>query len=140
MKGRKMSRSLTRVLLPVLAAGVLFGVAACGGGNDNGGGGGGNQANNQAEAGPAALLKGTASFNTGEEGKRGGKITMLAAGDVDFIDPGRTYYSFAFAFMNALHRTLYSYKPDSTDTPIPDLAASQPQVSADGKTVTVKIR
>jgi peptide/nickel transport system substrate-binding protein len=135
-----MSRSLTRAMLPVLAAGALFGVAACGGGDEGGGGGGGNQSGQQAEAGPAALLKGTASTNTGEEGKRGGKITMLAAGDVDFIDPGRTYYSFAFAFMNALHRTLYSYKPESTDVATPDLAASQPQISADGKTVTVKIR
>jgi peptide/nickel transport system substrate-binding protein len=134
-----MSRSLTRALLPVLAAGALFGVAACGGG-DEGGGGGGNQANNQAEAGPAGLLKGTASTNTGEEGKRGGKLTVLAAGDVDFIDPGRTYYSFAFSILSPVHRTLYSYKPETIGTAVPDLAESQPQVASDGKTVTVKIR
>jgi peptide/nickel transport system substrate-binding protein len=136
-----MSRSLTRALLPLLAVGAMFGVAACGGDDDDEGGGGGGQQSGQAqEAGPGALLEGTASGNTGAEGKRGGKITMIAAADVDFIDPGRTYYSFAFGIMSATHRTLYSYKPDSTDTPIPDLAESQPQVSADGKTVTVKIR
>ena len=137
-----MSRSLTRVLLAVLAVTATMAVAACGGG---GGGGttsssGGGQSSSQDTSGPGKLLEGTASSNTGEEGKRGGKLTMLAAGDVDFIDPGRTYYSFAFAFMQAVHRTLYSYKPGSTDQAEPDLAESQPQVSADGKTVTVKIR
>jgi peptide/nickel transport system substrate-binding protein len=137
-----MSRSLTRVLMAVAAVLATFVVAACGGGNDNGGGGGGGggASTGQQASGPGSLLKGTASSNTGEEGKRGGKITMLTAGDVDFIDPGRTYYSFAFAFMQAAHRMLYSYKPGSTDVAEPDLAESQPQVSADGKTVTVKIR
>jgi peptide/nickel transport system substrate-binding protein len=137
-----MSRSLMRTLLALLAVTAAFVVAACGGSDNNGDNGttaGGGQASQEA-SGPGKLLEGTASSNTGEEGKRGGKITMLAAGDVDFIDPGRTYYSFAFGILNALHRTLYSYGPLSTDETIPDLAESQPEVSADGKTVTVKIR
>jgi peptide/nickel transport system substrate-binding protein len=136
-----MSRSLTRVLLAVLAVTATMAVAACGGGDDGGNSAaGGGQPAQKGESGPGKLLAGTASSNTGEEGKRGGKLTMLAAGDVDFIDPGRTYYSFAFAFMSAVHRTLYSYKPGTTDEATPDLAESQPEVSEDGKTVTVKIR
>jgi peptide/nickel transport system substrate-binding protein len=131
-----------RVLLALLAVTAMVGLAACGGSDsgDGGNAGGGQQADQKKESGPGALLEGTASANTGEEGKRGGKITMLAAGDVDFIDPGRTYYSFAIGIMQGLHRTLYSYGPSTTDEAIPDLAESQPQVSGDGKTVTVKIR
>jgi peptide/nickel transport system substrate-binding protein len=37
-------------------------------------------------------------------------------------------------------RPLYSYKPDNGAQLVPDLAAAGPQVAADGKTVTVKIR
>jgi peptide/nickel transport system substrate-binding protein len=40
----------------------------------------------------------------------------------------------------ATQRPLYSYKPDNSTQMVPDLAESPPEVSADGKTVTVKIR
>ena len=37
-------------------------------------------------------------------------------------------------------RTLYSFKPQDSAKPVPDLAESDPVISADKKTVTVKIR
>jgi peptide/nickel transport system substrate-binding protein len=40
----------------------------------------------------------------------------------------------------ATQRPLYSYKPDDATNPQPDLAEGAPQISPDGKTVTVKIR
>ena len=73
--------------------------------------------------------------------KKGGTLTMISNGDVDNkLDPGYSYYQFDFILDNDLHRTLLRYKPNDTDKPSPDLAASEPTVSDDGKTVTVKIR
>jgi peptide/nickel transport system substrate-binding protein len=72
--------------------------------------------------------------------KKGGTFNMLAASDVDFNDPGHTYYTWGMVFTFATNRPLYSFKPDDGANPVPDLAESAPQVSADKKTVTVKIR
>ena len=74
------------------------------------------------------------------EGKQGGKLTMLWTDDVDNIDPGITYYQMGYMVSYATQRPLYSWKPDDGETPVPDLAESDPQISRDGKTVTVKIR
>jgi peptide/nickel transport system substrate-binding protein len=100
--------------LPAVAAGAValgLAVAACGGG----------------ASGPAGSAQ------------RGGTITVLSAGDVDFIDPGKMYYSFSYAVGYVTQRPLLAYKPTSVE-PVPDLAASEPNVSKDGKTVTVKLR
>jgi peptide/nickel transport system substrate-binding protein len=75
-----------------------------------------------------------------QEGKMGGKLTMLWTDDVDNIDPGITYYQMGYMVNYATQRPLYSYKPDDGEHAVPDLAESDPQVSEDGKTVTVKIR
>jgi peptide/nickel transport system substrate-binding protein len=126
-----MSRSVLRTLLAAVFLVAVFALAACG--DDENGGGGGSAATDD-------LTAGTATENEPGEGKRGGTLTMLAAGDVDFIDPGMTYYSFAFGIMDALHRKLYSYEPNKPTEPTPDLAEGPPEISEDGRTVTIKIR
>jgi peptide/nickel transport system substrate-binding protein len=75
-----------------------------------------------------------------QEAKRGGDLQVLYNGDVDFLDPGMTYYQYGFLVAYAIHRPLYSFKPDDAKTPVPDLAESEPEISEDGRTVTVKIR
>src|SRR3954454_21239260 len=40
----------------------------------------------------------------------------------------------------AVNRTLYSFKPDNDEKPVPDVADGEPQISKDGKTITVKIK
>src|SRR3954454_14370472 len=75
-----------------------------------------------------------------ENAKAGGKLTVLWAGDVDFIDCGRTYSQMGVFICYATQKPLYSYKPNDSTTMIPDLAEGPPQVSQDGKTVTVKIK
>ncbi len=70
---------------------------------------------------------------------KGGTITVLTAGDVDYIDPGQMYYSFSYEIGYATQRPLLAYKPDSVEA-VPDLAAKMPTVSKDGRTVTVQIR
>jgi peptide/nickel transport system substrate-binding protein len=72
-------------------------------------------------------------------GKRGGSMTILLAGDVDSMDPGYTFYALDYEIIFATQRPLYGYKANS-NTVVPDLATAMPVVSKDGKTVTVHIR
>ena len=74
------------------------------------------------------------------EGKKGGKVTFLAAADVDYLDPGQSYYTFGYAVLYATQRPLYSFEPDDAETPVPDLAEADPEISKDNKTITVKLR
>src|SRR3954467_3601852 len=76
----------------------------------------------------------------GSSAKKGGDLKVLYGGDVDNIDPRQTYYQYGNIVAYATQRPLYSYKPDDAKTPQPDLADGPPQISGDGKTVTVKIR
>lgn len=135
-----MPRSLLRAPLATVAMAALL-AAGCGSSDETDATNAGtNETAGTRQAGPGALIEGTASENAPGPGKRGGKITMLSGADVDYIDPGLTYYSYASGILTATHRPLYSFRPDNAEEPVPDLAESAPQVSEDGKTVTVKIR
>jgi peptide/nickel transport system substrate-binding protein len=109
----------------VVVALAMF-VAACGGDdNDNGGGGGSKTAEVQTKV---------------EQGKKGGNLTYLAAGDVDYLDTGQTYYTFGYMVAYSTNRMLYSFKPTESVKPVPDLATGPPEISADNKTITVHIK
>ena len=73
-------------------------------------------------------------------GKRGGTLTVLDHEDFENIDPGMAYFTLDYEVMYATQRPLYSYKPNTFATPIPDMASGPPEISADGKTITVHIR
>jgi peptide/nickel transport system substrate-binding protein len=72
-------------------------------------------------------------------GKRGGALTVLDESDFEHLDPGIAYYSLDYEVVFATQRPLYSQKPNSTE-PTPDMAEGQPEISADNKTVTVKLK
>jgi peptide/nickel transport system substrate-binding protein len=93
--------------------------------------GGGSSSSQSSDAGSAALKP--------IPGKRGGSITLLSSTDVDYLDPGHTYYTVGYTVTYATQRPLYNFKPGQT-TPVPDLAVGPPQVSPDAKTITVKLR
>jgi peptide/nickel transport system substrate-binding protein len=78
----------------------------------------------------------------GSSNKDDGPATLkvLSSQDVTNLDPGITYSSLDLNILAATQRTLYRYAPDDPAHIVPDLAASAPQVSADGKTLTVKLR
>jgi peptide/nickel transport system substrate-binding protein len=90
------------------------------------GGGGGGTVSSQQQGAPHA--------------KAGGTLTFLYSGDVDNIDPGITYYTGGYLIVYATQRPLVNYKPNDPTHPVPDLAAALPEVSADHRTVTVKLR
>jgi peptide/nickel transport system substrate-binding protein len=140
-----MSRSLLKTLLALAALVALLGLAACGGDDDEPEGDGGTPAQTEEGGGNITeqLFAGSAAdnrANPAEGGKKGGKLTVLSAGDVDYMDPQKTYYTYAIGVINAIHRGLYAYLPGDTSKPVPDLAEGDPEISEDGKTVTVKIK
>jgi peptide/nickel transport system substrate-binding protein len=116
-----MRRSFQWTLILGVLLALTLGVAACGGDDDDGG------------------EQGT-SQGTPAEGKKGGKLTVLWTDDVDNIDPGITYYQMGFMVNEATQRPLYGYEADDGVNAVPDLAESDPQISEDGKTVTVTIK
>lgn len=122
-----MRRSVRWTLLASVVTALAMFLAACGG-NDNGGGGGGSS--------QSGLKEGTKI----QQGKKGGTLTFLAAGDTDFMDPGQTYYQFGYVIAYAANRTLYSFKPDDAIKPVPDIADGEPEVSSDNKTITVHLK
>jgi peptide/nickel transport system substrate-binding protein len=140
-----MSRSFWRTLLALAALVALFGLGACGDDDDEAGDTGGTPAQSE-ESGDASvteqLFAGTATENIKDpaQGKKGGKLTVLAGGDVDYMDPGQTYYTYADGILSTMHRRLYSYPPSVDVEPVPDLADGEAEISEDGKTVTVKIK
>jgi peptide/nickel transport system substrate-binding protein len=111
-----------RRFVPALAAALALGlVVGCGGDDDD---------EQPADQGSQPQ----------QEAKKGGDLTVLYAADVDKIDPGATYYQYGMNVAYATQRPLYSYKPDDAINLEPDLAEGPPEISEDGKSVTVKIR
>ena len=143
-----MSRSHWRILMPLVAVLAALFLVACGSDDDESGDTG-TPANTETQTAdesgsvPATeqLFEGSATANIENpaEGEKGGTITILSGGDVDYMDPGKTYYTYAIGIINALHRGLYAYEPGSLE-PTPDLADGPPEISEDGKTVTVKLK
>ena len=115
-----MRRSVQWTLIVGVVLALTFGVAACGGDDDSG---------------EQATTSGTPA-----EGKKGGKLTALWAGDTDSIDPGITYYQMGTQIIRSTQKTLYAPKIDDAAVTEPDLAESDPQIAEDGCTVTVKIK
>lgn len=106
-----------------LAGACAMVLAACGsGGNDNKNAGGG------AQVAPVAGQK------------KGGTLKMQSAEGFEHLDPGSSYFQVDYEAVYAVHRPLYSFKPEDAKKQEPDLAAGPPQIAADDKTVTVKIR
>jgi peptide/nickel transport system substrate-binding protein len=73
-------------------------------------------------------------------GRRGGTLTVLNHEDFEHIDPGEAYFEIDYEAIYATQRPLYSYKPNDFTSPVPDMASAAPEVSSDGKTITVHIR
>jgi peptide/nickel transport system substrate-binding protein len=124
-----------RLLPAVVAVGVALAVAACGSDSDSGGSNGSKASNSKAAAGGEPF-----SGATPGEGRKGGHLSVLAAADVDYVDPGQTYYAFGNMIHYSVNRTLYSYGPGDISKPRPDIAEAEPEISADQKTLTIKLR
>ena len=121
-----MSSNVGRVLAATLtSAALLAGLAGCGGSGGDGGDGA------PAVADTELTIK---------EGANGGTMTLLSSADVDSLDPGLADYNLGLMVLQATQRMLYSVEPDDPTKVVPDLADGMPDVSADLKTITVKLK
>jgi peptide/nickel transport system substrate-binding protein len=134
-----MRLSRPRLALAPLAVAAALALAACGGSNNdnnsnNGGGGGGDNGGT-----PSTSSKnGFANVAADQGQKKGGTLNVVSDSAWQHLDPGESYYQLDYLVVYAVHRPLYSYDPSSKLQP--DLAAGPPEISSDGKTVTVKIK
>ena len=144
-KGRNMrSRSrLLGVLLPGLLAMASLGVAACGSSSKstssssaatstNSNGQSAAVSNEQAKFPPVVTAPATAV--------KGGTLTVIANGDVDYIDPGAAYYQPTYMIDLAADSPLMGWPPNDTAAPVPLLASGQPTITNGGKTITFHIK
>jgi len=121
-----MRRSVRWTLFASAITALALFVAACGGSDSGSGSSGGSKT--------ATVQSKIAA------GKPGGVLTYLASGDVDYLDSGQTYYTFGYMVLYSTNRTLYSFKPEDSVKPVPDLATGPPEISPDNKTITVHIK
>jgi peptide/nickel transport system substrate-binding protein len=123
-RSRRQPRSLPAFLACVAVLALALG--GCGGGSGSG--------SSQASAG---------GFGTGlpvAGQKRGGTLNLLGAEGFSHMDPGQVYGQLDYMIAFATQRALYYFKPGDPKTEVPDLAEGPPVVSADNRTVTVKLK
>jgi peptide/nickel transport system substrate-binding protein len=127
----------TKNLVAILGTVLLVLVAAaCGSSSSSSNGGG------STTSGPLAVPAGYPSPLTEPltGGKKGGTLEVLQENDFEHLDPGIAYYSVDYMVVFVTQRPLYSNKPNTETEPTPDMASGPPEVSSDGKTVTVKLK
>jgi peptide/nickel transport system substrate-binding protein len=66
---------------------------------------------------------------------RGGDLTLVGTSDVDYMDPGQSYYTLGFSLMRGTTRSLVNYAGtqdvDEQTQVVPDLATDTGQANAD---------
>jgi peptide/nickel transport system substrate-binding protein len=85
-------------------------------------------------------LSGLANTKPVSSQKMGGTLNVLSAEAWEHLDPGASYFQIDYLVEYATQSPLYMFTPDSPTKPVPLLASGMPQISADGKTVTVHIK
>ncbi len=121
-----MHSKMTKALLSALSAAFAAGLVACG--SDSGG---------ETDVAQNDFPPTTEAPSDAEEG---GTLEVIAAGDVDYIDPGAMYYQFSYMIGYAAHRPLYSWQPADVEQASPDLAEGEAEISSDERTIEIAIR
>ncbi|GAB2981442.1 ABC transporter substrate-binding protein [Nocardioides montaniterrae] len=80
--------------------------------------------------------------NLVKTGANSDTLNLLGISDIEWMDPTASYYSQDYVNLRMINRQLYSYPAiaGKTTTVAPDIATGMPQISKDGKTVTVHMR
>ena len=122
-----------------VAAAASLGLAACGGGGSSSTSSSSNTSSGAASSGFNAGVDKVFNPST----TKGGTLRMAISDDWDSLDPGDTYYGFAWDFARLYGRSLTTFNPapgkDGVKI-VPDLAQSLGQSSDGGKTWTYKLR
>jgi peptide/nickel transport system substrate-binding protein len=124
--------STRRLITGALALGLVLVLAACGSSSSSST----NGARSESLGTPGVMSPEHESLTAGG---RGGTLQVLDEADFEHLDPGMAYYGLDYEVVYATQRPLYSDKPDTTQ-PSPDMAAGGAQVSANGETITIKLK
>jgi ABC-type transport system substrate-binding protein len=77
-------------------------------------------------------------------GVKRGTLRIVNHADVETLDPGYAYAAVEWALLRGVVRELYSFdsrvQGERAMTPVPDLADGPPDLSADGRTYTFRVR
>src|SRR5579871_5677787 len=126
-EGFMRSRSrLLAVWVPGLLA-VSIGLAACGASNQSGTA---SSSGASGESSSAAISSAQAKYPprvaAPANAVKGGTLTVIANGDVDYIDPGAAYYQPTYMIDLAVDETVMGWPPNDTAAPRPLLATGAP--------------
>src|SRR5690349_9825566 len=124
-----------RASLGVATVVVALAATACGGSNNTSGTAPDTKTGGTAKTSSA---NGYANVDISQGQQKGGTLHVVSAEGWEHLDPGESYFQIDYLVVLATQRPLYSFTPDSKL--VPDLAAGPPQISSDGKKVTVKLR
>ena len=121
---------LTLIPLAVVACAIV--VTACGSSSSN--------SSSSTSSSGGLSLNGLANTKPNTSAQHmGGTLNMISAEGWEHLDPAASYFQIDYLVVYATQSPLYTFTPTS-DNPTPLLASGPPQISADGKTVTVHIK
>jgi peptide/nickel transport system substrate-binding protein len=131
-----MRRSKQRMIFIVTATCLGMLAAACGNGSSS------SSSSTSTTAASGAIANQRYAANSSGTPVRGGTLTMLGTGDVDYMDPNVSYYAVGYLGLRIWSRSLYTYPAiqGQTTTPVPDLATANPTITNGGLTYSVTIR
>jgi len=138
---RSRSRSLG-VLIPGLLAMASLGVAACGSSSKSNSSSSAPSGNSSSSSSAVSSAQAKYAPKTAApaDAKKGGTLTAIANGDVDYIDPGAAYYQVTYIVDLAVDSPLMGWPPADTSAPQPLLASAAPTLTNGGKTITFHIK
>src|ERR1700749_2872849 len=136
-------RPFRLTLTLVAAIALVIAVAACGSsGNSSsstsGSSSGGTSSSSSSSGGLSTV--GLANTKPLPTQKQGGTLHMISNEGWEHLDPGASYFQIDYLVVYATQTPLYMFTPNSPTKPVPALASGPPQISSDGKTVTVHIK
>lgn len=136
-------RPFRLTLTLVAAIALVVAVAACGSSGSSsssasGASSGGTSSTSSTSSGLS--LAGLANVKPLPTQKMGGTIHVISNSGWEHLDPGASYYQIDYLVEYATQTPLYQFTPNSPTRPVPVLASGPPQISSDGKTVTVHIK
>jgi peptide/nickel transport system substrate-binding protein len=124
-----MRQKLLRVTLPGILVIASIALVACGS----------DSSSDSSSSTEAAQKEYAAPTEAPSDAQAGGDLSVVAASDVDYIDPGAAYYQWTFMITGATQSPLEAYAPADIDHATPLLATEAPTISDDGKTITYTI-
>jgi len=133
-------RPFRLTLTLVAAIALVVAVAACGssGSSSSSASGGSSSGSSSSGSSNGISLTGLADTKQASTQKMGGTLHVISNEGWEHLDPGASYFQIDYLVVNAVQTPLYMFTPQSKLVPV--LASGMPQISSDGKTVTIHIK